>query len=302
MDYNIPNDTAQTLNKFMTNEHILFRVNNLTLELLWASFSNRNDRVGDGPVNRRSHPKLHSHTFCETHFCTSGKVTYRIGNGQEFTICAGDTVFIRENIRHELVYASADARKISLAYRMMEGQALYNRAEQAMPLDVAVIRQADTIFDLYLRLCEEFTRQRLGYKELIGALLFQITMEYERQISVAPGEVAALQRIDRRAGEIESFINAHLSVNITTMDVAEVLHLSKRQINRIVFKEFGTSCCGLIKQLKHKKAQEYLLYSDKSMQDIANALGYGSVYSFSKFFKSQEGMPPALFRRSHYSY
>ena len=185
---------------------------------------------------------------------------------------------------------------------MMEGQALYNRAEQAMSLDVAVIRQADTIFDLYLRLCEEFTRQRLGYKELIGALLFQITMEYERQISVAPSEVAALQRIDRRAGEIESFINAHLSVNITTMDVAEVLHLSKRQINRIVFKEFGTSCCGLIKQLKHKKAQEYLLYSDKSMQDIANALGYGSVYSFSKFFKSQEGMPPALFRRSHYSY
>ena len=43
MDYNIPNDTAQTLNKFMTNEHILFRVNNLTLELLWAYFSNRND-------------------------------------------------------------------------------------------------------------------------------------------------------------------------------------------------------------------------------------------------------------------
>ena len=58
----------------------------------------------------------------------------------------------------------------------------------------------------------------------------------------------------------------------------------------------------MIKQLKHKKAQEYLLYSDKSVQEIATTLGYGSVYSFSKFFKSQEGMPPALFRRSHYSY
>ncbi len=301
MDRSIIFENAQTLNKFMTNERILYRVNDLTLELLWTAFPDKNEKSIPHAEGQR-HVKSHSHSFCETHLCTQGTVIYRLTDGRDYTINAGDTIFIRENVEHEQVYASQDALKISMAYRLMENQSLYNRPDKKTLLDVVVIPQADHIFELYRLLSEELQELRLGYKEMIGSLLFQITMEYERQISAAPSEDSVIQRIDRRADEIENFINANLSTNITTMDVADVLHLSKRQINRIVFKEFGTSCCGLIKQLKHKKAQEYLLYSDKSVQEIATTLGYGSVYSFSKFFKSQEGMPPALFRRSHYSY
>lgn len=142
----------------------------------------------------------------------------------------------------------------------------------------------------------------MGYRDVIGSLLFQIAMEYERHISVRPSEDAVAARINQRAEEIMLFINGNLTRNITTNDVADTLHLSKRQINRIVLREFGTSCTNVIRQTKHKKAQELLLYSDKSIQDIAALLGYSNVYSFSKFFKSEEGLPPALFRRSHYSY
>ena len=296
-------DNAQTLNKFMTNERIFFQLNDLTLEMLWAAFPVAEPKAEKPDVpHRKDYPKFHSHSFCETHLCTKGTVTYRLVDGREFPINAGDTIFIRENVQHEMVYSSPDAQKISMAYRLMENQSLYNRPDQGMVLDVAVIQQADGIFSLYQRISEELARRSLGYKDLIGSLLFQIALAYERQISAAPRANSSIQRIDKRVDEIESYINDHLSLNITTMDVAGVLHLSKRQINRIVFKEFGTSCGGLIKQLKHKKAQEFLLYSDRSVQDIAATLGYGSVYSFSKFFKSQEGMPPALFRRSHYSY
>ena len=296
-------DNAQTLNKFMTNERIFFQLNALTLEMLWAAFPVAEPKAEKPDVpHTKDYPKFHSHSFCETHLCTKGTVTYRLMDGREFPINAGDTIFIRENVQQEMVYSSPDAQKISMAYRLMENQALYNRPDQGMVLDVAVIQQADGIFSLYQRISEELARRSLGYKDLIGSLLFQITLAYERQISAAPRANSSIQRIDKRVDEIESYINDHLSLNITTMDVAGVLHLSKRQINRIVFKEFGTSCGGLIKQLKHKKAQEFLLYSDRSVQDIAATLGYGSVYSFSKFFKSQEGMPPALFRRSHYSY
>ncbi len=302
MDRPIVFENTQMLNKFMTNERILYHVNELTLELLWTSFPDRNEKSLPPHTEGRRRVKSHSHSFCETHLCTQGTMIYRLADGHDYTINAGDTIFIRENVEHEQVYTSQDARKISMAYRLMENQTVYNRSDKKAILDVVVLQQAEPILERYRLLSEELQALRLGYKEIVGSLLFQIAMEYERQISAAPSEDSVIQRIDRRADEIENFINANLSTNITTTDVADVLHLSKRQINRIVFKEFGTSCCGLIKQLKHKKAQEYLLYSDKSVQDIATTLGYGSVYSFSKFFKSQEGMPPALFRRSHYSY
>ena len=301
MDRSIVFENAQTLNKFMTNERILYRMNELTLELLWTAFPDKNEKILPYVEGQRR-MKSHSHSFCETHFCTRGTVIYRLADGHDYTINAGDTILIRENVEHEQYAISEGARKISMAYRLTENQAVYNRADKSCLLDAIVIHDSGALFALFQQINEEFKTQRLGFRDMIGSLLFQITMEYERHISAAPSADAVIQRIDKRVEEIKTFINDNLSTDITTMDVADVLHLSKRQINRIVLKEFGTSCNSLIKQVKHKKAQELLLYSDKSIQDIASELGYSNVYSFSKFFKSQEGMPPALFRRSHYSY
>ena len=36
--------------------------------------------------------------------------------------------------------------------------------------------------------------------------------------------------------------------------------------------------------------------------DIATAIGFANAFSFSKFFKRMEGMPPGLFRQSRYNH
>lgn len=293
-------NNVQALNMFMTNERISFKANDLMLEVLWAAFPIERDHASS--YDERQKPKYHSHSFCEAHYCTEGFYIYRLADGTEFRLNAGETVFIRENVEHVQYAIGEGSRKISVAYRLTENQAAYNRTAPNQSLNAVIIRDNGRIFDLFRQISDEFSEQRLGYRDMIGSLLFQIAMEYERHISAKPSEDTIVPRIDRRAEEIMIFINENLMRNITTTDVADVLHLSKRQINRIVLREFGTSCNSMIQQAKHKKAQELLLYSDKSIQDIASQLGYSNVYSFSKFFKSQEGMPPALFRRSHYSY
>ena len=45
-----------------------------------------------------------------------------------------------------------------------------------------------------------------------------------------------------------------------------------------------------------------LLHTDMSLEEIAAATGYANVFSFNKFFRRVEGLPPGLFRKSHYSY
>ena len=300
MDRSIEWSNVQALNMFMTNERISFRANDLTLEVLWLSFPAERDEKRQHDPHQR--PKWHSHSFCEAHYCIEGFYTYQLPDGRKLRMEPGDTIFIRENIEHEQFAVGENSRKFSLAYRLTENQSIYNRKSQPQILDATVIRDDGRLFELFCAISEEFNQRRLGYRDLIGSLLFQIAMEYERHIGARQSEDAVSMRINQRAEEIMLFVNGNLTRNITTTDVADALHLSKRQINRIVLKEFGTSCNNIIRQAKHKKAQELLLYSDRSIQDIASLLGYGNVYSFSKFFKSQEGMPPALFRRSHYSY
>ena len=95
MDRSIIFENAQTLNKFMTNERILYRVNDLTLELLWTAFPDKNEKSIPHAEGQR-HVKSHSHSFCETHLCTQGTVIYRLADGRDYTINAGDTIFIRE--------------------------------------------------------------------------------------------------------------------------------------------------------------------------------------------------------------
>lgn len=289
----------QALNMFMTNEHISFRANDLLLEVLWVAFPAEKET---GSQHGERPPRWHSHSFCEVHYCLEGSYVYRLASGEELRMGAGDTVLIRERVEHGQCAVAPGARKLSFAYRLMENQTVYNRDAQQQARDALVIQDGGRLLELFQRVSEEFNDRRMGYRDVIGSLLFQIAMEYERHISVRPSEDAVAARINQRAEEIMLFINGNLTRNITTNDVADTLHLSKRQINRIVLREFGTSCTNVIRQTKHKKAQELLLYSDKSIQDIAALLGYSNVYSFSKFFKSEEGLPPALFRRSHYSY
>ena len=291
---------VQALNMFMTNERISFRANDLLLEVLWVAFPAEKDEGVRHSDNKR--PKWHSHSFCEAHYCIEGSYVYQLANGEKLRMDAGDTILIREKVEHEQYAVEVGSRKISIAYRLTENQSVYNRDAQRQARDAMVIQDGGRLLELFQRVSEEFNARRMGYRDVIGSLLFQIAMEYERHISVRPSEDAVAARINQRAEEIMLFINGNLTRNITTNDVADTLHLSKRQINRIVLKEFGTSCNNVIRQTKHKKAQELLLYSDKSIQDIASLLGYSNVYSFSKFFKSEEGLPPALFRRSHYSY
>lgn len=58
MDRSIVFENAQTLNKFMTNERILYRVNDLTLELLWTAFPDKNEKSiphAEGQRHVKSH-------------------------------------------------------------------------------------------------------------------------------------------------------------------------------------------------------------------------------------------------------
>ena len=61
------------------------------------------------------------------------------------------------------------------------------------------------------------------------------------------------------------------------------------------------SCSEYIQRKKAERAKEMLSFTDMRVEDIAYALGYANVFSFIKFFKREEGMPPGLFRMSRYN-
>jgi len=51
--------------------------------------------------------------------------------------------------------------------------------------------------------------------------------------------------------------------------------------------------------LRMRKARKYLLETDKTMEDIAESIGYQNGFYFSRIFKKKVGVTPSAFRKKH---
>lgn len=295
-------ENAALLNRFMTNEKISVLIGSAEMEIIWLSFPAPSGQPQKSGIS--SDGRMHSHSFREAHYCTCGTMVFRTPEGKEYTVRSGESILICENAIHSSRSIGEDTKRISIAYRVKGASDPYGieNPDSAVRDKIIVMPDAKEIYELYRGISEEFDRKNLYYREVIETLLFRIVTIYERLTVSEEKEEPYLNRIDSRVDEMISFINNNLAKNISTIDIAEHMHISKRQINRIIMKEFHLSCADLIQTLKLRKAQELLLCTDSSIEDIAGMVGYSSVFSFSKFFKNHEGLPPAMFRKSHYSY
>jgi AraC-like DNA-binding protein len=61
----------------------------------------------------------------------------------------------------------------------------------------------------------------------------------------------------------------------------------------------GTTLTAVTRDLKKGKAVEFLLRTNRSISDIASALGFDNPTSFTRAFKSWTGLPPREYRKQH---
>jgi AraC-like DNA-binding protein len=65
------------------------------------------------------------------------------------------------------------------------------------------------------------------------------------------------------------------------------------------FAKIGTKTpLSYIQDRKMLEARRLLHYTDIQIQEIAYAIGYEDIQSFSRFFKNQEGVSPSKYREN----
>lgn len=64
----------------------------------------------------------------------------------------------------------------------------------------------------------------------------------------------------------------------------------------------GTTLTALVRELKKEKAIKELLRTNRSIGDIASALGFDNATSFTRAFKTWTGLPPREYRKRHRSH
>lgn len=102
-----------------------------------------------------------------------------------------------------------------------------------------------------------------------------------------------------RVNTIINYIDAHIenpSYRLDLDTLASVACLSYYHISRIFKSYTGEGIHQYVKRLRLENAAKQLLYSQKSIQSIAESSSYNNFPAFTKAFKQHFGYPPSDFR------
>ena len=104
---------------------------------------------------------------------------------------------------------------------------------------------------------------------------------------------------DPAIGKALTFLHDDPSRDWTVEDLARKIGLSRTRFAERFRHFIGDSPMAYLKKWRLKVGAEALLSTEKSVAEIAVAVGYGSESAFNRAFKHEYGSPPAVFRKSH---
>jgi len=156
--------------------------------------------------------------------------------------------------------------------------------------------------EYFYRALEEAYHQKIGFYNNIKCLAAIIIAMAARAVSKGNESTYDVplkaKEDDYRFTIIRKFIEDNIANNITTVDVANYMHLSHKQVCRIVRRKTGGSTKDLIDRIKLDRAKSLLKDTRLSIKEIASVLGFSSEYYFNQFFKRKEGYPPGVYRNN----
>ena len=128
----------------------------------------------------------------------------------------------------------------------------------------------------------------------LASLIFGELLPTLRQL---PAEMAAKpHKSSRHISAVEEYIHLNLHRKLTLTETASRLHLSARQVSRIVAQEFGCSFSELVTDKRLDLCRMLLKETDLPVSRVAEQIFPGTPNYFYAVFKRRCGMTPAKYR------
>ncbi|WP_207429144.1 helix-turn-helix domain-containing protein, partial [Enterococcus hirae] len=101
-----------------------------------------------------------------------------------------------------------------------------------------------------------------------------------------------------------NYVENHLYEAISLKDICDVLNRDSKYVGRLFYKEVGMHFKDFMHLKKIEKAKYFLLFSNKSINQIAEELSFSTQSHFSTVFKKIVGITPYKYQRNrvYYSY
>ena len=252
---------------------------------------------------------FHSHQHVECHIVHCG--TLDIQTEQKiYHLTAGDLCLLPRFMEHCICNASEDIQKCSfnlrLIQRKMKEPQIFDEYSKLFEIDqVVIIHQTDLFARHYHHISGSIAGTSPDDSIRLQAastmlLLDMADLLRHHHTTDSPSAIRDESEDQHKANEylfnLELYIQQHYAEDISLQTAAEYLHLSPRQIGRLLKGHSGRSFGETLLRQRMWSARELLADSTIPISQIPAMVGYRSYPGFYSSFKKFWGMTPNKFR------
>lgn len=247
----------------------------------------------------------HHHHYFEVHIARTGEYTF-LCNNQPLTANSTDILLIPPQLYHKVIHSSNDCERMNLSFNLKLNQdnnnpesTFYYEAFERLhtPLKInfsaSLKRRLSTISALASVKERSFIEQERMRAACHNVLieLFDVVADKAKLTAVEHQTTLPIEYI------IDNFFAQNYMDNSAKEKLASQLHVSTRQLHRILMEHYGKNYREKLNEARIQVAAGFLMDSNMSISEISEAMGYSTPENFATFVKNETGSTPVQIRK-----
>ncbi len=147
------------------------------------------------------------------------------------------------------------------------------------------------LFDIIHELGRKLPYHEISVKGLFIQLWIQLLREIHWQNNMHL--MSKWEQLDR----VKNYISHRTDQEITLDELTDIANLSKYYLCRLFKKAYGTTPIQFHTVLRLEKAKQLIQLTNLPLTEIADKLGFQSIYAFSRAFRKLENVSPSFYRK-----
>ncbi|MDA3959720.1 MAG: AraC family transcriptional regulator [Planctomycetota bacterium] len=261
---------------------------------------------------------MHGHDFHELVITVRGSASHCIERGDEQCsrrLAPGDVFVLAPNERH----AYDEPKGLEVVNCLFRPSCLDARMDELVAIDglhdLLVVeplcrhkpggerlRLAPASRRSVVAECEalelELQQTASGYRSVaINRFMTVLILLARDWVQAGPGQRAALDGQHAAVADAIALIEAQHGTELRLEDIAREAHLSPHYLSQLFHQQTGQSPWDYLTQVRIERAKDLLRTTDRSITEIAFAVGFNDSSYFARVFKTREGQTPLKWRK-----
>lgn len=242
----------------------------------------------------------HCNANYELHMILNGSCELDVAS-KTYILEEGQAIIIAPNEYHIPRVTSETFLRLSIPFSLSEhhqSKSLW----QAIPTSI-ILPLAPELQQLSRSILAELSGNQAFCDDLLSALLTNLMICLFRTLDIndVAGNSIKKAPSDWRTDMIDTFFEDNMACYGAEEQLAEALHISKRQLARVLLEHYNMNFRQKLLTTRMDYAGWLLRTTSKSIGEICRIVGYYSETTFFKNFKNHYNMTPLQYRKQHRS-